>query len=74
MAKHPAPAPTKVTRDDLEARFQALQDSVRGQVTDKKSTFLTAAGAGALILIVIIFLLGRSSGKKKTTYVEIRRV
>lgn len=74
MAKSPPPPQTKVTRDDLEARFQALQDSVRGQVEDRKATFRTAAGVGAVLLIVIIFLLGRRSGKKKTTYVEIRRV
>jgi hypothetical protein len=74
MAKTPPPAQTKVTRDDLEARFQALQDSVRGQVSDKKNTFMTAAGVGGVLLVIVIFLLGRRSGKKKTTFVEIRRV
>ena len=74
MAKAPAPTQTKVTRDDLEARFQALQDSVRGQVDDKKNTFVTIAGVGGVLLVIVIFLLGRRSGKKKTTFVEIRRV
>jgi hypothetical protein len=74
MAKRPPPTQTKVTRDDLEQRFLALQNSVRGQVDDKKGTFMTAAGVGGLLIIVLIFLLGRRSGKKKTTYVEIRRV
>ena len=73
MAK-PPPTQTKVTRDDLEQRFLALQNSVRGQVDDKKGAFMTAAGVGGLLIIVLIFLLGRRSGKKKTTYVEIRRV
>ena len=72
-SKVPPPA-APVTRDDLEQRFRALQDGVRGQVEDRKSTFLTAAGLIGLLIVLVIFLLGRRSGKKKTTYVEIRRV
>ena len=69
------PQPRTVSRDDLEQRFRALQDGVRGQVDDRKSTFLTAAGARRPAdRARDRFLLGRRSGKKKTTYVEIRRV
>ncbi len=75
MAKQtPPPPPKRVTRDDLEQRFRQLQDGVRGQVDDRRSTFLTAGGITALLVVLVIFLLGRRSGKKKTTYVEIRRV
>jgi hypothetical protein len=75
MAKPPDPVvQTPITRDDLERRFQALQDGVRGQVDDKKSTFMSAAGIGGLLIVVIIFMLGKRAGKKKTTFVEIRRV
>ena len=74
MAKTTQPAPTHVTRDDLEQRFRQLQEGVRGQVDDRRSTFLTAAGIGGLLVVLASFLLGRRSGKKKTTYVEIRRV
>ncbi len=75
MAKTPDPvAQTPITRDDLERRFQALQDGVRTQVDDKKSTFMSAAGIGGLLIVVIIFMLGKRAGKKKTTLVEIRRV
>jgi hypothetical protein len=74
MAKTTPPAMTRVTRDDLEQRFRELQEGVRGQVDDRRNTFLTAAGIGGLLVVLTIFLLGRRSGKKKTTYVEIRRV
>lgn len=74
MAKRTPPPPTNISRDDLEQRFRQLQDGVRGQVDDRKSTFLTAAGIGGLLVVLVIFMLGRRSGKKKTTYVEIRRV
>ena len=63
-----------ITRDDLERGFRNIQDGVKKQVEDRKSTLLTVAGGVGVLLTVIIFLLGRRSGKKKTTFVEIRRV
>ena len=72
MAKH-TPT-TKISRDDLERNFRALQDGVKGKVDDKRSTLVTVAGVGALLVVLLVFLLGRRSGKKKTTLVEIRRV
>ncbi|MET0146714.1 MAG: hypothetical protein ABW328_18280 [Ilumatobacteraceae bacterium] len=76
MAKNqpPPPAPTTITRDDLQRSFQSLQDGVRGEVDDKRNTLLTGVGIGGLVIVILIFLLGRRSGKKKTTFVEIRRV
>ena len=66
--------PTKVTRDDLERRLRALQDSVQGKVEDRKQSLVTTgAGIGA-VLLLLFFLLGRRSGRKKTTLVEIRRL
>jgi hypothetical protein len=64
----------KITRDDLEHKLRAFQGDVKGKVDDQKSN-LMAAGAGlGTLLMIIFFLLGRRSGKKKTTVVEIRRV
>ena len=63
-----------ITRADIERGFRNIQDGVKKQVEDRKSTLLTVAGGVGVLLTVIIFLLGRRSGKKKTTYVEIRRV
>ncbi len=65
---------TVITRTDLESKFRALQGDIQGQIDDRKQSIMAAgAGLGAVIL-VIFFLLGRRSGKKKTTLVEIRRV
>jgi hypothetical protein len=72
MAKQAAP--TKITREDLERNFRALQDGAKAKVDDKKSAIATAAGIGGLLIVLLVFLLGRKSGRKKTTLVEIRRV
>lgn len=63
-----------ITRDDLEAKFKALQGGVQNKVEDKKQTLLAIASASGVFIVILFFLLGRRSGKKKTTLVEIRRV
>jgi hypothetical protein len=65
---------TRITRDDLERSFRSLQDGAKARVDEKKSTIATAASIGGLLIVVLVFLLGRRSGRRKTTLVEIRRV
>jgi membrane protein DedA with SNARE-associated domain len=65
---------TKITRDDLETRFAGFQEGLKGKVESKKSTLITAVSVGSVVLMLIVYLLGRRSGKRKTTVVEIRRV
>ncbi len=67
-------APTKITPADLENKLRAFQGHVQGKMDDKKST-LMAVGVGlGTFMLILFFVLGRRSGKKKTTFVEIRRV
>jgi hypothetical protein len=74
MAKAAPAAGGRITRDDLEQRFAAVQGGIKGKVTDRKQTLVTTAGAIAVVLLLVVFLLGKRSGKRKTTLVEIRRV
>ncbi len=67
-------AQTRITRDDLEAKFRAAQDEWQGKLEDKKQSMIAIAAAGGAVLLIIFFLLGRRAGKKKTTFVEIRRL
>jgi len=64
----------KITREQLEASFASLQGGIEGSVNDKKQTIAIAGGVAALALLFLFFFLGKRSGKKKTTIVEIRRV
>jgi hypothetical protein len=66
--------PHTVTRDDLERRFAALQGDLKGRLDERASSVKTIAGVGAVLLVLIVYLLGRRSGKRKTTLVEIRRL
>lgn len=64
----------RITRDDLEAKFKALQDDVQHRVNDKKQSMTTAAVVGGVLVLIVVFFLGKRAGKKKTTYVELRRL
>jgi uncharacterized membrane protein YvbJ len=65
---------TKITRDDLEAGIRRLQGDAQERVNDKKKTLVTVAGVAGVVFVLLVFMLGKRSGKKKTTLVEIRRV
>jgi hypothetical protein len=67
-------AEKKITQQDLEHKFKALQDTIVGQVDDKKPSVIRIVAISGIVVLVVVFLLGRRSGRKKTTMVEIRRL
>lgn len=66
--------PGHISRDDLENKLRAFQGDIKGAVDSQRNNLLVAAGVFGLVLVLVFFLLGRRSGKKKSTIVEIRRV
>ena len=64
----------KITRQDLENRLRDLQGDLSQKVEDSKQALVAAGVAAGILVLLIVFLLGRRAGKKKTTFVEIRRV
>ena len=70
-----ASTPSKpITRADLEQGFLNIQRGARREIDDRKSAVVTIGTVVGVVLVVLVFLLGRRSGRKKTTFVEIRRV
>jgi hypothetical protein len=67
-------AQPRITRADLESKFRETQSGLQGKLNDKKQTLFSVVTTGGVILLVIFFLLGKRAGRKKTTFVEIRRV
>ena len=68
------PSEERITRDDIEASLRGIQTGVQGQVRSKQQKIIRGAGLAAVVLVVLIFVLGRRSGRKRSTIVEIRRV
>jgi hypothetical protein len=59
---------------DVRAKLEEIRGEV-DQTTDSIRPYLTyAAVAGAVIVVALAFLAGRKRGKRKSTWVEIRRV
>jgi hypothetical protein len=65
---------TRITRDDLEAKFRELEGEAREHVSSARTTLITAGVIGGFILLLLVFLLGRRGGRQRSTVVEIRRV
>ena len=68
------PTPSHISRDDLERKLRALQGDIKGAVDNQRTNLIAVAGVVGVVLVLFFFLLGRRSGKKKSTIVEIRRV
>jgi hypothetical protein len=63
----------KVTKGDIEQKLRNLQGDVEGKIASQRQKIIGGAIAVAALTIMLAFLLGRRSGKKKNTVVEIRR-
>lgn len=63
-----------ITRDDLEASFQAVKDDLDRSAEEAKSKLLPAVTVGAVLLLVIGYLIGKRVGRTQSTVVEIRRI
>lgn len=63
----------RITKKELESKFQSLQDDLQGRASDKKQSIMAAAGIAGAVVVVIAYLLGRRGGRKRRSVVEIRR-
>ena len=66
--------PAHISRDDLERKLRAFQGDIKGAVDNQRNNVMVAAGVLGLVVVIVFYLLGRRSGKKKSTVVEIRRI
>jgi hypothetical protein len=66
--------PAHISRDDLERKLRAFQGDIKGAVDNQRNNLMVAAGVVGVIVVLVFFLLGRRSGKRKSTIVEIRRI
>jgi hypothetical protein len=68
-----APPKGKVSKADVEQKLRNLQGDVEATIASQRQKIIGAVVAVGVLTIVVVFLLGRRSGKKKNTVVEIRR-
>lgn len=65
---------TLSSKEDLRETLQGFQDGLRGAIDDRRQTFVTVGAVVGVTVLVVAYLLGRRVGRRRTTFVEIRRV
>ena len=63
----------KITREDLEQKFKSLQDDIQGVTDRNKTSIATYAAIAGGVVVIIAYALGRRSGRKRRSVLEIRR-
>lgn len=63
-----------ITRDDIEAKFRAIQGEVEAIEEEAGDIVTIAIAAVAVTVVVLAFVLGTRRGRKRRTVVEIRRI
>jgi hypothetical protein len=63
----------KITRDDVEATLRSFQGGVTDEVESRRKQIIIGAAGLLVLTIVIAFLIGKRRGRRKSTFVEIRR-
>ncbi len=63
----------RITPDDIRAKAQELAGGVEGTVQSARPLLMYAAVGGAVLVTLAVFWLGRRSGRRRSTVVEIRR-
>jgi hypothetical protein len=63
-----------ITRDDIEARFRALQGDAEAVEEEARDYVALAVAAVAVVIVVGAFLVGRRRGSRQRAVVEIRRI
>ena len=63
----------KISRNDLEQKFKALQDDIQGTTERNKASIATYAAIAGGVVVILAFAFGRRSGRKRRSVLEIRR-
>lgn len=75
--KHDAPKGTgpggRITPEDIRAKADELAGGVEHDIQATRPIMMYAAIGAGLVVVLASFWLGRRSGRRKSTIVEIRR-
>ena len=66
-------AGARINRGDIESKLRALQGETAAKAESAKASMAKVGVGAGILFLVLVFLLGQRRGKRKTTFVEIRR-
>lgn len=65
---------TSITPADIEAKLRDIQGQVDVVAGDSKKKAAIGALVATVLALLVVYFLGRRTGKRKSTVVEIRRI
>ena len=63
----------RISRDDLESKFRALQADIQGRAADKKQSVMAIGAAAASVIVLLAYFFGRRSGSRRSSRIEFKR-
>jgi hypothetical protein len=63
----------QITREDIEAKFREIKGDIDDTAESAKGMAVTVGAVVAVVVVLGVFILGKRRGRKKTTYIEVRR-
>lgn len=62
-----------IKREDIEQRLRNIKGDVESIKDSTVGVGVAAIGGLALLLVILAFIIGRSRGRKKYAFIEVRR-
>ncbi|HVT76344.1 MAG TPA: hypothetical protein VHD87_04885 [Acidimicrobiales bacterium] len=64
----------RITREDIETKLRQLKGDTEEAAQEHKTQGIVIAIVAGVVVIALAYFLGRRRGKKKSAFVEIRRL
>jgi hypothetical protein len=64
----------RITREDIETKLRQLKGDTEEVAQAHKTNGIIVAVLGAVAVVALAYFFGRRKGKKKSAFVEIRRL
>ncbi len=64
----------KITKTDIEAKFREIKGDIDETAESAQGIAITVGAVVAVIVVLGAFVLGKRRGKKKSTFIEVRRL
>jgi hypothetical protein len=64
----------RITRDDIETKLRQLKGDTEELANAQRPNAMVIGAIGGVLILALAYFLGRRKGRKKSAFVEIRRL
>lgn len=63
-----------ITKKDIEAKFREIKGDIDETAESAQGIAITVGAVIAVVVVLGVFVLGKRRGRKKSTFIEVRRL